>query len=136
MKNHEILHRFKAIIRFTDLSQSDKEERDLISIHQHNTRRSNNTVYLNCTTFYYQHSFLPSSIKLWNNMPNDSRLNSSKSCFKRFLNRNLGNKSYYFNIGSRKEQIVFARLRLKCSSLKDHLFQNILLIQVCVHVEK
>jgi hypothetical protein len=27
--------------------------------HQHNTRRSNNTVYLNCRTFNYQNSFLP-----------------------------------------------------------------------------
>jgi hypothetical protein len=49
--------------------------------HQHNTRRSNNTVYLNCRTFYYQNSFLPASIKLWNNSPNDIRLNSSKCCF-------------------------------------------------------
>ena len=36
----------------------------------------------------------------------------------------MGKKSYYFNFGSRKEQIIFARLRLKCSSLKDHLFQK------------
>ena len=92
--------------------------------HQHNTMRSNNTVCLNCRTFYYQNSFLPSSIKLWNNIPNDIRLNSSKCCFKRFLNRHLCKKSYYFNFGSRKEQIIFARLRLKCSSLKYHLFQK------------
>jgi hypothetical protein len=92
--------------------------------HQPNTRRSNNTVYLNCRTFYYQNSFLPSLIMLWNNIPNHIRLNSSKYCFKRFLNRNFAKKSYYFNFGSRKEQIIFARLRLKCSSLKDHLFQK------------
>ena len=91
----------------------------IFETHQHNTRRSNNTVYLNCRTFYYQNSFLSSSIKLWNNIPNDIRLNSSKCCFKRFLNRNLGKKSYYFNLGSRKEQIISARLRLKCSSLKS-----------------
>jgi hypothetical protein len=36
----------------------------------------------------------------------------------------MGKKSYYFNFGSRKEQIIFARLRLKCSSLKNHLFQK------------
>jgi hypothetical protein len=79
---------------------------------------------------------MPSSIKLWNKIPNHIRLNSSRYCFKRFLNRNLRKKSYYFNIGSRKEQIIFACLRLKCSSLKDHLFQKILLIQVYVHLEK
>ena len=77
--------------------------------HQHNTRRSNNTVHLNCRTFYYQNSFLPASIKLWNNMPNDIRLNSSKSCFKRFLNRNLGKQSYYFNFGSQKDRANYFR---------------------------
>ena len=33
-------------------------------------------------------------------------------------------KSYYFNFGSRKEQIIFAHIRLRCRSLKDHLFQK------------
>jgi hypothetical protein len=101
--------------------------------HQHNTRISNNTFYLNCRTFYYQNSFLPSSMKLWNNISNDIRLNSSKCCFKRFLDRNVCTKSYYFNFGSR---IIFARLRLKCSSLKYPFVKKILLIQACVHVEK
>ena len=89
--------------------------------HQHNTRISNNTFYLNCRTFYYQNSFLPSSMKLWNNISNDIRLNSSKCCFKRFLDRNVCTKSYYFNFGSR---IIFARLRLKYSTLKDHIFHK------------
>ena len=30
----------------------------------------------------------------------------------------------YFNFGSRKEQIIFARLRLKYSSLKYHIFKK------------
>ena len=55
------------------------------------------------------------------------RLNSSKCCFKCFLNRNLCKKSYYFNFGSRKEQIIFVSLHLKCSSLKDHLFPKIVI---------
>ena len=97
--------------------------------HQHNIRISNSTVYLNCRTFYYQNSFLTSSMKLWNNISNDIRLNSSKCCFKRFLERNLCTKSYYFNFGSR---IIFAHLRLKCSSLNDHLFQiNIIDSDLC-----
>jgi hypothetical protein len=44
----------------------------------------------------------------------------------------LGKKSYYCNIGLRKEEIIFARLRLKCSSLKDHLFpKNIIDSGLC-----
>jgi hypothetical protein len=89
---------------------------------------SSSFYFSTCTQTWINNIFLKEMIfkgdKLWNNIPNDIRLNSSKCCFKRFLNRNLGKKSYYFNFGSRKEQIIFARLRLKCSSLKDHLFQK------------
>ena len=67
---------------------------------------------------------LSSSIKLWNNIPNDIRLNPSKCCLKQFFNRKFSKKSYYFNFGSRKEQIIFARLHLRFGSLKDHLFQK------------
>ena len=70
-------------------------------------------------------------MKLWNNISNDIRWNSSKCSFKRFLDRNLCKKSYYFNCWSR---IIFARLRLKCSSLKDHLFQkNIIDSGLCTY---
>ena len=38
----------------------------------------------------------------------------------------------YFNFKSRKEQIIFTHVRLKCSSLKDHLFQqNIIDSDLC-----
>jgi hypothetical protein len=72
----------------------------------------------------YQNSFLPSSIKLWNNISNDIRLKSSKYCFKRFLNRNLCKKSYYFNFGSRKEQIIFNNIFLKEMIFKGATFET------------
>jgi hypothetical protein len=37
----------------------------------------------------------------------------------------------YFDFGSRKEQIIFTRLRPKCSSLKDHLLKNIIDSGLC-----
>lgn len=42
------------------------------------------------------------------------------------------------NVGSRKEQIIFAllRVRLKCNSRWDHFFQSLSLIHVRVHMEK
>jgi hypothetical protein len=104
--------------------------------HQYNTRRSNNTVYLNCTTFYYQNSFLPSSIKLWNNISNDIRLKSSTYCFKRFLNR-ICVKNHITLILDHEKSKLFSRAYVSnVAPLKIISFKKILLIQVCVHVEK
>ena len=104
--------------------------------HQHNTRRSNNTVYLNCRTFYYQNSFLPSSIKIWNNKPNDIRLNSSKYCFKCFFKRNLGKNHITLILDHEKSKLFSRAYVSNVAPLKIISFKKILLIQVCVHVEK
>jgi hypothetical protein len=65
----------------------------------------------NTTTQSLSRLLLSSSIKLWNNIPNDIRLNPSKCFLKQFFNRNFSKKSYYFNFGSRKEKIIFARTK-------------------------
>ena len=104
----------------------------LSETHQYNTRRTNNIANINTRTSFYMNSFLPSTINLWNNVPREIRENSSKSNFKCYLNRNLKRVPKYFNFGSRKLQIIMARLRLQCSLLKDHLFQkNVIDSRLC-----
>ena len=44
--------------------------------------------------------------------------------FKRYLTRNQLKLPKYFQYGTRKEQILVARLRLNCSSLRQHLFSR------------
>jgi hypothetical protein len=97
---------------------------------QHNTRRSNDTVYLNCRTFYYQNYFLPSSIKLWNNIPYDIRLNSSKYCFNRFLNRNWVKNHITLILDHEKSKLfscayVSNVAPLKIISLKYYWFRSV-----------
>ena len=100
--------------------------------HNYNTRQTNDIVNINCRTSYYQNSFLPSSVKLWNNLPLEVRNNQSKYSFKHFLNRNLVKIPKYYNFGCRKSQILLARLRLQSSLLKDHLFRkNIIDSNLC-----
>ena len=108
----------------------------IVPRHQYNTRRSENTVVINCRTSYYQNSFLPSSVKLWNEVPVEVRNNSSIFSFKRYLNRNQLKLPKYFQYGTRKEQILVARLRLNCSSLRQHLFSRNLVDLILVHVAK
>ena len=40
------------------------------------------------------------------------------------LNRDLNKPPIYFNAGTRKGQILYARLRLECSSLNSHLYRK------------
>ena len=98
---------------------------DLAETHQYNTRRTNNIANIKTRTSFNMNSILSATINLWNNVPGEIRENSSKSNFKSYLNRNLKRVPKYFNFGSRKLQIIMARLRLQCSQLlKDHLFQK------------
>ena len=68
--------------------------------------------------------FVPSSICAWNDLPNDIQNAPSIVSFKYKLNRNLKAPHKYYNAGSRKAQILQARLRLECSSLNSDLYRK------------
>ena len=66
-------------------------------------------------------SFIPSTIRLWNNLPNTVKEVNSLSKFKTLISP----KKYipkYYNVGSRRGQVLHTRLRMNCSSLKQHLY--------------
>ena len=69
-------------------------------------------------------SFLPSSIRSWNYLPEDIKNSPTVSSSQFRLNRNRYTPPKYFNVGSRKGQILHARLRMECSSLNSHLFRK------------
>ena len=91
-------------------------------VHNYNTRRTNDTQNVNCRTSYNKKSFLPSVVSLWNTIPQCVRSNYSKAAIKSYLNENVIKIPKYFLYGSRKGQILHARLRMRNSSLNDHLF--------------
>ena len=65
-------------------------------------------------------SFLPSSIRLWNDLPEDSKILNT-CAFKHAIKNKMCSPIYY-TYGNRKEQINLARLRMGCSNLNYHLF--------------
>ena len=69
-------------------------------------------------------SYLPSSVGLWNRIPNVIRDDSSYSNFKNYLDRGKRKISKYYYCGSRLGQTLHARLRLECSDLNYHLYIN------------
>ena len=89
--------------------------------HTYNTRNSQNLVSIQCRTTYHFNSFIPSTIRIWNNLPTNIKESNSIHSFKQALSSlNIENNvpPYYYNTGSRRGQILHARLRMRCSSLK------------------
>ena len=90
----------------------------------YNLRNSDNVQNYRAHFNLFLNSFFPSSIRAWNDLPHDIRNAPSVASFKYKLNRNLNAPPKFYNAGSRKGQILHARLRLECSSLNSDLFRK------------
>ena len=66
-------------------------------------------------------SFLPSTTKLWNELPEASQSSPSISQFKRFLSKSDPLVPVYYYYGKRQDQITHCMLRLQMSNLNSDL---------------
>ena len=92
-------------------------------IHQHRTRGSSNIMPVPARTAFHYNSFLPSTVRLWNDLPVNIKNSNSVKNLKNLMSEKK-NIPCYFYTGSRIGQILHARLRTLSSSLKDHLFNK------------
>lgn len=99
----------------------------------YNLRNNNDIQTIHSNTQLYFNSFLPSSVREWNSLPEDTRNSSSVVCFKRKLTENQRKPPPYYSTGKRQDQIYHTRLRTGCSALNQHLFsKNIVPSPLCV----
>lgn len=87
-------------------------------------RDASNIRYPMARTQLYYKSFLPSSIRSWNELAPDIKDSSSIQSFKYQLNKNLTKPPKYYYYGDRFLQIQHTRLRTNCSILNEHLFSK------------
>ena len=73
---------------------------------------------------FYASYFIPSSVQLWNQQPENIKSSRSVQIIKSNLQPQNNTKSIYYYIGTRLGQILHARLRMQCSSLNHHLFRT------------
>ena len=75
-------------------------------------------------TTAYSHSFIPSTIRAWNDLPTEFRLSNSFKDFKKNMEDLIDpDKPDSFNsVGSKLGNILHTRLRLQASSLNAHKF--------------
>ena len=121
-KKHRLILFYKMVNNLTPEYLSS-----LIPLQQHTVNTRFNLRNIRTISFHthaYNSSFLPSSIRDWNALPEYIQSSESLSIFKLNLNKNKPKANPLFNIGSRKGQILHTRLRLGCSSLNDDLYRR------------
>ena len=97
-----------------------------ITVGQTNNYNLRNSKNFTIPPGLYQSSFFPSTIRLWNNLPTDLRNSPCQQMFKNEIRKvyDIPEKPpLYFSTGIRIANILHARLRQKCSSLKSDLFR-------------
>ena len=93
------------------------------SLSRYNLRNENDIRTIPCRTQLYFNSFLPSTIRDWNELDTEIRSSPSLNIFKSRLMKKTKIPKYYID-GNRFEQVQLTRIRTNCSALKDDLFQK------------
>ena len=96
-------------------------------------RNSSNLHTIHTNSQLYFNSFLPSVIRDWNELSEQTRNLPSIASFKREINSDIKKHTLIYFDGKRLGQIYHARLRTNCSSLNQHLFsKNMIESPLCV----
>ena len=120
--NHRLVLFHKMVNREVPAYLSNLLPDTLSNLHHHFTRRSQNISAIRTRTCLYAGYYLPSSTKLWNELPLEFRNITSPDIFKNRLKVINKKRPSYYYIGSRLSQVLHARLRMDSSSLNAHLF--------------
>ena len=79
------------------------------TLSQYNLRNAQNIQTVNFRTAQYYNSFLPSSIREWNNLPLDVRNSDYAIIFKRKLNTDIEAIHRHVYAGNRRAQVLHTR---------------------------
>ena len=120
--NHKLTLFYKMLNNITPLYLSSLVQQSISNISRYNLRNSNDLQTINARSNQYFNSFLPSSIRAWNNLSPEERQHESINSFKCFLQKDITTVPKHYYTGCRKGQILLARLRTNCSSLNFDLF--------------
>ena len=89
---------------------------------RYNLRNANDIRTINTRTTKYYNSFLPSTIREWNTLPEEQRTSATPLSFKAQINQHSTRIPKYYNSGDRQSQILHTRLRTKCSCLNYDIY--------------
>jgi hypothetical protein len=121
-ENHKLIQLFKMQNDLTPASLSTLIPNRVQDVHTYNTRNSNALPLPRTRTSLYASYFLPSTLKLWNSLQikDCPSLSILKSRLTSRVDHDNVPKYYYY--GPRLTQILHAHLRMRSSSLNEHLY--------------
>ena len=89
----------------------------------HHRRPEDRTVPRHRTELYNK-SFVPSTTRLWNSLPENVKSTSSLSQLKKLISVSDATVPKHHYFGERNDQIIHCRLRMNMSNLKNDLFNR------------
>ena len=89
---------------------------------RYNLKNANDLQTIDARTTQHFNSFLPSTVRDWNNLPPEVKTSDTAIAFKSSLNKDNLIVPKHFYIGERRVQILHTRLRTKCCSLNYDIF--------------
>ncbi|MEW8185640.1 MAG: reverse transcriptase family protein [Candidatus Thiodiazotropha endolucinida] len=123
-RKHRLILFYKMINHLTPDILSDLVPPYVRESNPYSLRNSNDIQTIHARTNLYFNSFLPATVRDWNNLPLHVRQSDSLETFKKYLNSDLSPSPSFYNAGSRLGQVLHTRLRLECSSLNAHLYSR------------
>ena len=120
--DHKLTLFYKMTHILTPLYLSALVPPSVSNISRYSLRNSNDLQTIDARTTLYYNSFLPSTVRAWNNVNDEAKQSNSINTFKSFLNKDKTHIPKHFYVGSRKAQVLHTRLRTNCSSLNLDLF--------------
>ena len=114
---HRLILFYKMVHHMTPTFLSDLVPPFIHETNRYNLRNANDIQSVNAQSNLFKNSFIPATVRDWNNLPLCVRQSESLPIFKSRLFANNTPWPSYYNAGSRVGQILHTRLRLDCSAL-------------------
>ena len=128
-KNNKLILLFKIINNYVPDYLYDIIDHCMPTQHMYNLRQNNVYRIPVARTVSYFNSFVPSTIKLWNDLPREYKNSLTVSAFKKCLKKSTHEqvkKHKLYNHGNRLENVLHCQLRNNCSNLNADLFSHYL----------
>ena len=120
--DHKLTLFYKMYNNLTPYYLSSLIPQQVEAISQYNLRNAQDIRNIRSRTSLYYNSFLPSTLRQWNNLSTETRQSNSLNSFKCILKKDKPSVPRYYYFGSRKAQSLHTCLRTGCSSLNLDLF--------------
>ena len=104
--DHKLTLFYKMTHNVTPLYLSALVPPSVRYISRYSLRNSNDLQTIDARTILYYNSFLPSTVRAWNNVNDEAKQSNSVNTFKYFLNKDKTRIPKHFYVGSRKAQVL------------------------------